>query len=71
MEDLMKDIIKFSNSPYNLAIWVVPKKPDSQRNKRWRIVIDFRALNEENDKRRVPLSQYYGNIGPVRKHKIF
>jgi len=48
VEDLMKnDVIKPSNSPYNSLIWVVPKKPDSQRNKRWRMMIDFRALNEK------------------------
>jgi len=44
---MKNDVIKPSNSPYNSPIWVVPKKPDSQENKRWRMVIDFRALNEK------------------------
>ena len=39
--------ISTSNSPYNSPVWVVPKKPDSKGNKRWRMVIDYRALNEK------------------------
>jgi len=46
-ELLNDNIIEYSNSPYNSPIWIVPKKPDSARNKRWRIVIDYRALNEK------------------------
>jgi len=44
---LNNDIIKTSESPYNSPLWIVPKKPDSKGNKRWRLVIDFRALNEK------------------------
>jgi len=44
---LNNDIIKASESPYNSPLWIVPKKPDSKGNKRWRLVIDFRALNEK------------------------
>ncbi|KAI4472232.1 hypothetical protein M0802_017030 [Mischocyttarus mexicanus] len=40
-------IIETSTSPYNSPLWIVPKKPDSQGNKRWRLVIDFRGLNEK------------------------
>ena len=39
--------ISTSNSPYNSPVWVVPKKSDSKGNKRWRMVIDYRALNEK------------------------
>lgn len=39
--------MKSSFSPYNFPVWVVPKKPDSQGNKRWRMVINFRKLNEK------------------------
>lgn len=42
-----KDIVVPSVSPYNSPVWVVPKKPDSSGNKRWRMVIDFRRLNEK------------------------
>lgn len=44
---LQNNIIKESKSPYNSPLWIVPKKADSKGNKRWRLVIDFRALNEK------------------------
>lgn len=44
---LDQNIIKPSESPYNTPVWIVPKKPDSKGNKKWRMVLDFRALNEK------------------------
>jgi len=41
------DIIKPSQSLYNVLIWIVPKKEDSKGNKRWRMILDFRALNDK------------------------
>jgi len=46
-ELLTNDLIEKSTSPYNSPIWIVPKKPDSHGNKRWRMVIDYRLLNEK------------------------
>lgn len=46
-ESYNSGIIKHSESPYNSPVWIVPKKPDSKGNKRWRVVIDFRQLNEK------------------------
>ncbi|XP_063994529.1 uncharacterized protein LOC135172231 [Diachasmimorpha longicaudata] len=42
-----RGIIKPSDSPYSSPIWIVPKKEDSLGNKRWRMVIDYRSLNEK------------------------
>ena len=54
--DLLKnDIIESSNSPYNSPVWIVPKKADSQGRKRWRMVIDYRALNEKTISDAYPL----------------
>ncbi|XP_053698961.1 probable serine/threonine-protein kinase clkA [Sabethes cyaneus] len=39
-------IIKPSTSPWNAPVLCVPKKPDADGNKKYRIVVDFRALNE-------------------------
>ena len=36
-----------SSSPYNSPLWIVLKKSDQNGDKRWRLVIDFRALNEK------------------------
>lgn len=42
---LTKEIICHSNSPWNSPLLVVPKKPDKDGNKKWRVVIDYRKLN--------------------------
>jgi len=46
-ELLSHDLIEYSTSPYNSPVWIVPKKSDSYGNKRWRMVIDYRCLNEK------------------------
>ena len=45
-EYLDNDIIRPSISPYSNPVFVVPKKPDSDGHPRWRMVLDFRKLNE-------------------------
>ena len=43
----LKDgIIEPSTSPSNSPIWIVPKRADSEENPRWRMVVDFRDLNQ-------------------------
>lgn len=44
-EMLKLGIIKPSKSPWNAPVLCVPKKCDANGNKRYRIVVDFRALN--------------------------
>ena len=46
-ELLTNGIVQSSNSPYNSTLWIVPKKSDAKEKKRWRMVIDYRALNEK------------------------
>jgi hypothetical protein len=43
---LRDDIFVPSTSPWNSPILVVPKKADASGVKKWRIVIDFRKLND-------------------------
>lgn len=45
-EMLLQGIIRPSNSAYNSPIWVVPKKIDNSGKQKWRIVVDYRRLNE-------------------------
>lgn len=40
-------MIEPSESPYNSPVIIVPKKPGPDGCKRWRMVIDYRALNEK------------------------
>lgn len=56
-ESMLKELAKLreqnivvpSSSNYSSSLWIVPKKPDAQGNKRFRLVTDFRALNEETE----------------------
>jgi len=43
---LRDEIIQPSTSPWNSPILVIPKKEDASGKKKWRIVVDFRKLNE-------------------------
>jgi hypothetical protein len=43
---LEQNIIQPSTSPWSSPVWVVPKKLDSSGEQKWRIVIDYRKLNE-------------------------
>lgn len=45
-EMLGSGIITKSSSPYNAPIWVVPKKIDNSGNQKWRVVVDYRKLND-------------------------
>uniref|UniRef100_A0A0K8WBI5 RNA-directed DNA polymerase n=1 Tax=Bactrocera latifrons TaxID=174628 RepID=A0A0K8WBI5_BACLA len=42
---LEQKIICHSTSPYSAPIWVVPKKLDASGKDKWRIVVDYRKLN--------------------------
>lgn len=42
---LNQGIIQPSISPWSSPLWVVPKKPDASGKIKWRIVIDYRKLN--------------------------
>ncbi|KAA5606820.1 RNA-directed DNA polymerase, partial [Pseudomonas aeruginosa] len=43
---LDQKIIQPSLSPWSSPIWIVPKKTDASGQKKWRIVIDYRKLND-------------------------
>lgn len=52
---LKENIISPSSSPYNSPLWVVPKKIDNSGQQKWRIVIDYRKLNEQTVDDKFPL----------------
>ena len=68
------EIIKPSSSPYNSPLWIVPKKADSHGNKRWRMVIDYRALNEKTIGDAYPLpniTEILDQLGSAKYFSVF
>ena len=47
-EQLSQGVIEPSKSPYNSPVIIIPKKLGLDGSKKWRIVIDFRKLNEKS-----------------------
>ncbi|KAL6417870.1 hypothetical protein ACFW04_012472 [Cataglyphis niger] len=73
-ELLDNDVIKPSESPYNSPLWIVPKKADSKGNKRWRMVIDYRALNEKTIGDAYPLpniTEILDQLGSAKYFSVF
>lgn len=52
---LEQNIIRPSQSAWSSPIWVVPKKADASGKTKWRLVIDFRKLNEKTIDDRYPI----------------
>lgn len=72
VKDLLNnDTIKPSDSPYNSPLWIVPKKPDSKGNKRWRMVIDYRMLNEKTVGDAYPLPNITDILDQLGSAKYF
>jgi len=63
---LNQGIIRPSNSPYCSPIWIVPKKQDASGKQKFRIVIDYRKLNEVtiSDRHSIPnMDEILGKLG--------
>lgn len=54
-EMLKQKIIRPSYSPWSSPVWIVPKKLDASGKQKWRLVIDYRRLNEKTISDRYPL----------------
>lgn len=52
---LEQGIIRQSYSPWSSPVWIVPKKIDASGKQKWRLVIDYRKLNEKTISDRYPL----------------
>lgn len=52
---LEEGIIRPSISPWSSPVWIVPKKLDSSGKRKWRIVIDYRKVNEKTIDDRYPI----------------
>ena len=68
---LDQGIIRPSDSPWSAPVWVVPKKLDASGIQKWRIVIDYRKLNEKTIKDRYPLPNITDLLDQLGKCKYF
>jgi hypothetical protein len=68
---LREGIIEESNSPWNSPILVVPKKVGVNGEQKWRLVIDFRRLNEKTVGDAYPLPDITEILDQLGQSKIF
>lgn len=68
---LDQQIIKPFNSPWSSPFWVIPKKVDPSGQKRWRIVIDYRKLNDITIGERYPMPQINEILDQLGQSKYF
>jgi hypothetical protein len=69
---LKEEIIRESNSPWNSPLLVVPKKKQTDvSGEKWRLVVDFRRLNEKTVGDAYPLPDITGILDQVGQSKYF
>lgn len=72
IQDMLKQgIIAESNSPYNSPLWIVPKKMDNSGQKKWRIVIDYRKLNEVSIDDKFPIPNIENILDKLGRAQYF
>lgn len=70
-EMLKQNIIRPSKSPYNSPLWIVEKKSNDVNQQKWRLVIDFRRLNEITMADRFPLPNIESLFDKLGKAQYF
>lgn len=68
---LNQNIIKPSMSPWSSPIWVVPKKLDASGQRKWRVVIDYRKLNDITVGDSYPIPQISEILDQLGQSKYF
>lgn len=72
MDQMLKNgIIQPSNSPWSSPIWIVPKKLDASGTRKWRIVIDYRKLNDKTIEDKYPLPNISDILDKLGKAQYF
>lgn len=64
-------VVEESNSPYNSPLLVVPKKNDASGEKKWRLVVDVRKLNEKTVGDAYPLPDITEILDQLGQSKYF
>lgn len=70
-EMISNGIIRPSYSPWSSPIWIVPKKQDSSGKQKWRLVIDYRKLNENTIDDRYPIPNINDILDKLGKCNYF
>lgn len=60
-----------SRSAWNSPLLLVPKKPGPDGEKRFRLVVDFRRLNDKTATERYPMIDFEQELARMRGAKIF
>ena len=68
---LEEGIIAKSESPWNSPLLVVPKKPGPDGKEKWRLVVDFRKLNEKTVGNAYPLPDITEILDQLGQSKYF
>lgn len=68
---LDQQIIRPSYSPWSSPIWVVPKKADAANVQKWRLVVDYRKLNDKTIDDRYPLPNISEILDKIGKSMYF
>ncbi|AAA92249.1 ORF B [Trichoplusia ni TED virus] len=68
---LDQGIIRPSDSAWSSPIWVVPKKIDASGKQKWRLVVDFRKLNEKTIDDKYPIPNISDVLDKLGKCQYF
>lgn len=68
---LDQKIIQNSDSPWSAPIWVVPKKLDQSGKQKWRMVVDYRKLNDKTIDNKFPLPCITEILDKIGKSQYF
>ena len=69
---LLEDgIIRPSRSAWNSPVWIVPKKVDASGEKKFRLVIDYRNLNQKTISDRYPMPEISNILDQLGGNKYF
>lgn len=68
---LDSNIIQHSDSPWSSPIWIVPKKMDASGKTKWRMVVDYRKLNEKTIDDKYPLPNITDILDKLGKCNYF
>lgn len=68
---LDQNIIRHSTSPWSSPIWIVPKKMDNSGKRKFRIVIDYRKLNEKSIPDKFPIPNITDILDKLGRSQYF